>query len=219
MKLNIEEALRYLGVGKPIPEKLRRQAVQMAERLTAALRPKYLYRVFPLCHEADRISLPGTQLVLTGETARRMLAQCDAAILLACTLGAEFDALLRTEQARDMAQAVLLDACGSAWVEAGCDAAEEELAARIPDRYRTDRFSPGYGDLPLALQPAFCAALDTGRRLGLYVTESLLLNPAKSVTAIIGLSGQPQMAHIRGCAYCAMRQTCQLRKGGKRCAS
>jgi hypothetical protein len=146
-----------------------------------------------------------------------MLAQCRKAALLACTLGARFDALLRTEQIRDMAQAVILDACGSAFVEQGCDAAEEELKKRFPDLFLTDRFSPGYGDLPLDLQPSICAALDTPRRLGLHVTGSFLLNPGKSVTAVIGLSDGPQMARIRGCAFCAMRERCTLRKGGKTC--
>ena len=146
-----------------------------------------------------------------------MLAECGRAVLLACTLGSGFDARLAAAQARDMARAVIVDACGSALVENGCDAAEREIAARFPGLYLTDRFSPGYGDLPLSLQPAVCAALDTPRRLGLYVTESLLLNPVKSVTAVIGLSDRPQMARIRGCAYCQMRQTCALRKGGKHC--
>ena len=116
-----------------------------------------------------------------------------------------------------MAKAVLLNGCGSALVEQGCDAAEAELKARFPDFYLTDRFSPGYGDLPLTLQPSICAALNAQRRLGVTVTPSLLLNPSKTVTAFIGLSDRPQQARIRGCAFCAMRETCTLRKGGKHC--
>ena len=117
-----------------------------------------------------------------------------------------------------MARAVMLDACGSAWVEAGCDQAEAEVAERFPDLYLTDRFSPGYGDLPLTLQNPICTALDARRHLGICVTESLLMNPSKSVTAVIGLSDRPQAARIRGCEYCSMRENCTLRKGGKTCA-
>ena len=161
----------------------------------------------------------GTNVTLTGSSAHRMLTQCCQAVLLACTLGSAFDRMLLSAQARDMAQAVILDACGSAYVESGCDDAERELAARFPDRFLTDRFSPGYGDLPLSLQPDLCAALDTPRRLGLHVTKSLLLNPVKSVTAVIGLSDRPQPARIRGCAYCRMRETCSMRKGGNHCGN
>ena len=218
MKLDIMEALRYLGAGSSPPEVLRRDMEQIAGQLTAAVRPRYAYRVFSTVHEERGVLLREAGILLTGRSAARMLAQCDQAVLLICTLGAGFETMLRAEQARDMARAVMLDACGSAWVESGCDAAEKELAARFPGRYLTDRFSPGYGDLPLALQPAICAALDAGRRVGVQVTDSFLMNPSKSVTAVIGLSDRPQQARIRGCAYCSMRETCTLRKGGKSCA-
>lgn len=219
MQLNIDEALRYLGAGTHAPDTLRQEMTHVAQQLMQTLRPRYAYRVYPIGHDANAVHLLGANVTLTGGTALRMLAQCDQAALLACTLGAQFDTLLRTQQARDMSRAVMLDACGSAWVEAGCDAAEQEIKTRFPRRYLTDRFSPGYGDLPLMLQPGICAALDAQRRLGVTVTESLLLNPAKTVTAVIGLADTPQAARIRGCAYCALQQTCALRKGGTHCAN
>ncbi len=117
-----------------------------------------------------------------------------------------------------MGAAVILDACGSAWVEAGCDEAERELKERLSPRYLTDRFSPGYGDLPLAVQPAMLGALNAERRLGVHLTESLLMTPSKSVTAVLGVSDEPQPARVRGCGYCAMRETCDYRKGGTTCA-
>ena len=214
---NLHEVLRYLGAGANAPEPLRAQAAALSTRLSEALQPRYVWRLFPIVRENGGFVLPQSGLTLTGHTAETMLGDCDQAVLLCCTLGAEFEALLRREQARDMARTAILDACGSALVEAGCDAAERELAQRFPHRFLTDRFSPGYGDLPLALQPTLCNALDTRRRLGVHVTPSLLLNPAKSVTAILGLSDRPQMARVRGCASCSMRKTCQLRKGGTSC--
>ncbi len=214
----IEEALRYLGAADA-PETLRRQVAGEAETLSAQFRPRHVCKVCELDFQGEEIFLRGTAVVLKGGTALKMLAQCHRAALLACTLGARFDLALTAVQARDMARAVILDACGSALVEQGCDEAEKELSARFPGRYLTDRFSPGYGDLSLELQRDICAALDTPRRLGLHVTESLLLNPVKSVTAVIGLSDRPQMARIRGCAYCQMRERCTLRKGGKHCGN
>ena len=210
------EAMRYLGAGEG-DDALRRQLAAVASELTAALEPRYVYRVFDLARENGDILLAGTGVRLTGATASTMLAQCRRAALLACTLGSGFDTLLRKEQARDMGRAVMLDACGSAWVESGCNAAEEELRARLPGLFLTDRFSPGYGDLPLDIQPAVCAALDAGRRVGIHVSDRFLMNPMKSVTAVIGISDHPQMARIRGCAYCAMAASCRLRKGGNHC--
>lgn len=214
---DIDEALRYLGVPSPAPVALREQAERVCQRLCCALRPRLVWRVFPLEQTEAGFSLSGAGLVLTGNTARTMLAQCHSAVLLACTLGARFDALLRAEQARGMSDAAVLDALGSAYVEAGCNEAEREIAARLPGRFLTDRFSPGYGDLPLALQSALCTLLDTPRRLGVTVSGSFLMNPCKSVTAVIGIADAPQPARVRGCEFCTMRESCQLRNHGHRC--
>lgn len=219
MKLDLSEPLRYLGVrGEPDPA-LSAQLSAAADKLTRSVAPRWLWRVFPVLHGETGVILEGTGLVLTGKMARKMLAECPQAVLLACTLGAEFEALLRAEQARGMARAALMDACGSAWVEAGCDAAQAEIAARFPDLHLTDRFSPGYGDLPLELQKDICAVLDASRRLGVQVTDSLLMNPSKSVTAVIGLAHRPQPARVRGCGFCALSGSCQYRKEGKTCGS
>ena len=219
MKLDLSEPLRYLGVrGEPGPALLA-ELSSVADKLTRSVAPRYIWRVFPLSFREEGPALEGIGLTLPGGMAARMLGECSQAVLLACTLGAGFEALLRAEQARSMARAAMRDACGSAWVEAGCDAAEEEISARFPELYRTDRFSPGYGDLPLTIQKDVCALLDAPRRLGVQVTDSFLMNPSKSVTAVIGLSDRPQPARIRGCGFCSLRESCQYRKGGKTCGS
>lgn len=219
MELNVSEALRYLGVrGAPDPALLS-QLSTAADRLARAAPPRWVWRAYPLAFGPEGPALEGAGLALPGEMAARMLGGCAQAAVLICTLGAAFEALLRAEQARGMARAALLDACGSAWVEAGCDGAQAEISARFPGLHPTDRFSPGYGDLPLSLQRDICGALDAPRRLGVQVTDSLLLNPSKTVTAVIGLSDRPQPARIRGCAYCDLRENCQYRKGGTTCGA
>lgn len=219
MELDIQEALRYLGVRGAPDEALIEQVAQVAQRLTGELVPRYVYRVFDLERRLEGYALAGTDTVLTGATADKMLDGSHKAAVLACTLGARFDRMLLKVQARDMARAVMLDACGSAWVEAGCDGAQAEIAGRFPGRYLTDRFSPGYGDLPLELQRELCGLLDAPKRLGLYVGESCMLNPVKSVTAIVGIAATPQPARVRGCDFCAMRKTCAMRKEGERCGA
>ncbi len=218
MNVDIKEALRYARVTEPdedILNAVRRAAEQTAQRTA----PRYLYRIFSLRHAEDGVSLPEAGIRLPGSLAKTMLAECKNTALLLCTLGAEFDRLLRTAQARDMTQALYVDACGSNLVEQGCDAAEREIAARYPGMYLTDRFSPGYGDLPLDLQPGLLRALDGERRLGVCVGPSYLLNPMKSVTAVIGLADRPQRARIRGCAFCALKKGCAYRERGMTCGT
>lgn len=205
MELNIDEALRYLGVKNDPDDSLHAQMTALAAELQSRIQPRTAWALT----ECSALALP-------GHTAERMLADCRQCAVLVCTLGAEFDLWVRREQLRDMARAAMLDALGSAWIEAACDAAEGAIRARLPGLCLTDRFSPGYGDLPLAVQPDLLA-LAGGSRIGVTLTDALLLNPLKSVTAVIGLAEKPQRARIRGCAYCALNQSCEYRKAGTTC--
>ena len=193
------EALRYLGAD----DSLRPDAEKMLASLN--IQPRWRWKL------ADGLILP-------GETAKAMLHACRHSCILIATLGEAFDAKLRAMQARDMAKAVLMDACGSALVEHACDEAEKEIAARFEGMHLTDRFSPGYGDLPLSVQEELCRTMDAARTLGVHMAPSFMLQPFKTVTAIIGIANTPQPMRIRGCEYCSLRERCAIHKGGKRCA-
>lgn len=214
MDFPIEEALRYMGAAGA-DAAVREHAAQVAHRLSNEIRPSSRAIVFPVERSEERVILG--EICLPGKMASTMLSECREAALLACTLGFSFDSLLRTEQARNMADAVILDACGSAYVEAACDQLEENLLKEHPGKYLTDRFSPGYGDLPLGLQAEFCRRLHLEKTMGITVRESMLLSPMKTVTAVVGISDKPQKARIRGCEFCSFREDCTYRKEGKRC--
>jgi len=218
MKIDVTEALRYLGVKEPEKDMLAR-AKKTARGLEDRIKPRYVFRDFSLEKREGGVYLREADLTLPGKLAESMLDECDKAALLICTLGTEFDRLLRQAQARDMAEAVILDACGSGYVESACGEAEKEIAARHPHLFLTDRFSPGYGDLPLSLQPEILAALNGEKLLGVYATASHLLNPMKSVTAVVGLADKPQAAKIRGCGVCALKGNCAYRERGISCVS
>ena len=138
---------------------------------------------------------------------------------MAVTLGPGIERLLMRREVTDMADAVILDACASAAVENVCDHFEFDLrdALKGEGLYLTDRFSPGYGDLPLDAQARLCAALDTARRIGLTVSSNYIMVPRKSVTAILGISERPQPLRRRGCEVCSLFLTCPYRKEGVSC--
>lgn len=66
-------------------------------------------------------------------------------------------------------------------------AASSDGSAKDRSAYFRPRFSPGYGDLPLALQPDLLNFLNAQRWVGITVGETLLMSPMKSVTAIMGI--------------------------------
>jgi cobalamin-dependent methionine synthase I len=49
------------------------------------------------------------------------------------------------------------------------------------------RYSPGYGDLSLSFQPVLLNELNAAKLLGITLTDSYLMIPRKSISAIIGV--------------------------------
>jgi cobalamin-dependent methionine synthase I len=88
--------------------------------------------------------------------------------------------------AREPVTGLMLDAVATAMIEENCDHLEEDIRENMRGYTLTMRFSPGYGDLPLALQPQILAALDAARRIGVTCGPALIMTPMKTVTAIIG---------------------------------
>ena len=176
--------------------------------------PRVLWRLFDRGADGE---LAGTGFTPAGEDIRAFLKDCDQVILMAATLGMEAETLLRRTQAKDMAQALILDAAASAAVENVCDNLCADLEAAFAPRYLTDRFSPGYGDLPISQQRELFRLLDISRRIGISLSESGLMVPQKSVTALIGVSDRPQSRRSRGCAVCTMFADCAYRRSGTSC--
>ncbi|MGM9593877.1 MAG: hypothetical protein ACI3U8_05940 [Candidatus Onthomonas sp.] len=214
--LDQREILRYLGCREQVPpEKLTWEVSRCSQLLLEAARPKTVWRLM----ELRGTHLEGTTVSLLGEDIRRHLAGCRQVILMAATLGPEAERLLLRTQVQDMAQALILDSCASAAIEAVCDQLEEQLRQRFREagRHLTDRFSPGYGDFPIGQQPELCTLLDTQRRIGLTLSASNILIPRKSVTAVLGVADTPRHRRSHGCQGCAMYEHCEMRKGGTPC--
>ena len=115
--------------------------------------------------------------------------------------------------------ALMLDSCASCAIENVCDNFQNELEERLfnENLYLTDRFSPGYGDMPFEQQREICEILNTSKTIGVSLNESGIMIPRKSVTAIMGIAQKPQKKRFRGCEYCSMFENCDFRKGGITC--
>ena len=112
-----------------------------------------------------------------------------------------------------MSKAVVLQAAAAAMLEDYCDQMNEELEKKYEEKglYLRPRFSPGYGDFSLECQPALLGCLEAGKRIGITLTDSLLMAPSKSVTAVIGISRIPGTCGMRSCQDCEKRD-CAYRR-------
>ena len=215
--INTNEVLLYLGYrGGEVTPELEAQIENAAALMMKTARPKLTYRIFPL--DSDR--MVGTDFTPEGQDIRQHLSDCESAVLMAVTLGPDVETLLMRTEVKDMAQALILDSCASTAVENVCDNFEGDLRRQYETQglYLTDRFSPGYGDMPISQQRQFCELLDTRRRIGLAVSASGIMIPRKSVTAILGVSDKPRTFRSSGCAACSMFRSCAIRKEGRICS-
>lgn len=82
--------------------------------------------------------------------------------------------------------------------------AEKEAATGL---FLKPRYSPGYGDFALESQKEIFARLECAKRIGLTLTDTMLMVPFKSVTAVIGVTDAPTCTYVkcRGCANTALR--------------
>lgn len=207
--INKSEALRYLGKGKNI--KLTQQMLDLVDiceqEILSVITPKFIYK---------KIDLPNTQF-MSGNDIETHLQGCEFAIIMCATLGNGVDKLIRLNSIRAMDKAVIIDALASACIEQVCDKVEEIIKSEYNNYNFTWRFSCGYGDYPIKMQSLFINLLDAPRKIGLCTNQNYILEPIKSVTAIIGLSKNVIPKHKRGCLSCNMKDTCQYRKGGLHC--
>lgn len=203
-----KEALRYLGYRGKEPDEATAELVERGyAELNAAASPRDIHKL---------VDIEEAEFLLKGGDIRGHLRDSRRVIFFAATLGSEADRLIRTAEVRNMAYALVLDALASAMTEAYCDELEERLHSET-DGYFTWRFSPGYGDYPIDVQPDIIRFLNADKLIGLTVTESNILIPRKSVTALIGVSDTEQSKGVRGCAACSMRERCTYRSSGSTC--
>lgn len=212
--INKKEIYRYLGYHGITPDTQIDQMIQevLTELLTVS-HPKNLYKVYRcnisqnnpreiLLSDMEKDFTPRVSFYSTNLAAN--LRGCPYVILIAVTLGIEADKLLHKYELINMAKASILQACGAAAVEACCNSLQNELQDKAlqQNMYLRPRFSPGYGDLPLAAQKDFFNAIECTKRLGITLTDNYLMYPTKSVTAFIGITPSQENCHIGKCKQC-----------------
>ncbi len=206
------EILRYLGYGRQKPEENVAELIRQCEReLEDMAAPKACWREFPMAIREHVVDM--TCLQTTSKSLERNLKDCERILLFGATLGSRVDVLLQRYGRLQMSKAVVLEAASVTMLESWCDWKNELLRREFQEKgwYMRPRFSPGYGDFPLECQRGVDRALELGKRIGVTLTDSLLMVPSKSVTAVMGLSRKPRACTVHGCEACG-KKDCQYRR-------
>ncbi len=196
---NVAEILRYAGVRGEADEgtlALLKECLPLAQS-AFSLRVCYTElakeEFFSLCEGAKN----STALCKAMKGAERLL-------VFAATVGLDVDRLIARYALSSPAKALLLQAMGAEGIERLCDA----FCKARKERGLSRRFSPGYGDFPLEAQKDIFRLLNCERHIGLTLTDTLLMSPTKSVTAVVGIGARGEK---RACVDCK-KIDCEYRK-------
>ena len=219
VEIPFKEVTRYMGYHGPVtltPE-LEEQINKAIDNVSAQSHPRIVNKEYTIDVSDNVVTVhaDNEDIRLESESLCRNLEGCCGAILLAATVGPACDMLVRRASIRSAAEASIYQAAGAAAIEAFLDDANAKLEAEYKARglFLRPRFSPGYGDLKLDHQKDWFRLLNITKQIGIELTDSLLMVPTKSVTAIIGIGIDPNRKGCpgcHGCAGCNRHDTCEF---------
>ncbi len=207
VKVNNDEVLRYLGYGKNKGgEDVLALIEKCKDEMLSCSTFKACYDIFDLSLSNDTLNFGNIET--ESKSLKKNLKDCKKAIVFVATIGISIDRVIRKYSMTSPANAVIAQAVGAVMIEEWCDIFCERLKG---EGYLRPRFSPGYGDFSLEYQKNIFELLDCPRKIGVSLTESWLMVPSKSVSAIVGISETDTKCRICGCESCDKTE-CEYRR-------
>ena len=197
--LNEREILRYAGA-KEATDEINELITSCLMECRDAFEYKVCYRVFDTQLCDGRVILGSHSI--ESKSLCKLLETCPQTVVFGATVGHKIDRLILKNSVTSVSRAHILNAIGTERIEALCDrfCAEFSGASR--------RFSAGYGDLSIKAQQDIFSLLDLNRKIGVSLGDSLIMSPAKSVTAIFGIGSENA---DNKCSLCSKRD-CDFRR-------
>ncbi|MGL6106338.1 vitamin B12 dependent-methionine synthase activation domain-containing protein [Romboutsia sp.] len=222
--INRDEVLRYLEYkGQEISGNLEKVIDECIKTTIEKINPRYILRVYPILKKCEaneyKIILQGTNLVIKSKDIYNLLYECNECIVMAATLGIDIEKEIRKNSYCELTKSIIIDACATTAIEAICDLIQHKAKEVLNNKnnYMTNRYSPGYGDLPLHINSNIINILNASKEIGLTITGKDIMIPRKSVTAIIGISKNKLKNNSVKCLGCSKYETCKYKKGDENC--
>lgn len=201
IKTNSNEILRYLGVNGIPSKEISKQIEILTKELQDKLSPKHVTGRYACTISNDTVSLNGIEI--KSSSLAKHLNDCNEVVILSATLGIVADNLLRRYSVTDIAKAAMIQAICAAMIEDYCDFIQQEVENQLLNEnlFLTSRFSPGYSDFSIVHQKDILSMLQCNKKIGLTISDSYMLSPTKSVTAIMGIT-KKRCEHHDKCSQC-----------------
>lgn len=186
LEIDTKEVRRYAGLRKSdFPESLIDEAC-LEGRLLA--QPKGSWEIYDYDTKSQTV-YDTVPFKIDGNKIGKHLENCTKVIIMSATVGEDIEeAVTKHFSEGRYAYSTLLDSAATTAVEQIADNMEKYLKPMLARQGLAMkwRFSPGYGDWPIEQQPELLR-LSKASLIGVSLTESFMLYPRKSITAIIGL--------------------------------
>lgn len=120
---------------------------------------------------------------------KKNLTGCKEAIIFGATVGIGIDRLISKYGKVSVAKGLVMQAIGAERIESLCDVFNDEVNNMLAceGKGSKPRFSPGYEDLDISFQKEIFKILNLSKNAGIFLNDSMLMSPSKSVTGIIGI--------------------------------
>lgn len=208
----MQEAARYLGYGRNEIDVPTLTLIEACfEELEEMGEVRWTHRAFACNVLPGKLEI--ADQIFVSDNLCKNLSGCKEVLLFAVTLGAEVDRRLKRYQVMEVSRAAVLQACAATYLEEACDQYQAQLEEwyQKERKYLRPRFSPGYGDFAIQYQDEILKLLDAAKKIGLTRTESYMLTPSKSVTALIGVGKEQTRCPKSGCEVCE-KKDCAYRR-------
>lgn len=184
--INRKEVLRYMGSNTA--DDMTAKLISECEKECADCF-SYLvcFDVFKVAVHNNTVDFTAFK-VQSGDLAKN-LNGCKSAVIFAATVGPKIDLLIKKYSSLSPAKALCLQAFGNERIEALCDLFNKQISdLQTQQKNQTrPRFSAGYGDFDLSCQTDIFKVLCCEKQIGVTLSDSFLMTPQKSVTAVIGI--------------------------------
>ena len=181
LKIKVRDVMRYLRV-RESDATMRRLLEECSNCVYEKAVPKAVYARVSV--EVKNNTVDFGFMNVKSESLSSHLQNCDEAYIMAATLGVGIDRLFERYNRILQTKAAVCDATASALIESFCDYVNGFI---VDGKNAVMRFSPGYGDFDLKHQTEILSFLDANKKIGITLTDSLMMVPTKSITAIIGI--------------------------------
>ena len=182
---NRKEILRYAmcpGCDEPKMLDLMEECIGECKEFAAfTYRVSYCVQTVISCDEQTGV-IELEHMKITSRDLAGNISGCERVVVFAATVGPGIDRLIKKHVKLDPVKALFMQAIGAERAETMCNL----FCNTFPEKLRP-RFSPGFGDLTLSVQPEVLRITNAQKNLSITLDDGYLMSPSKSVTAFAGI--------------------------------